>query len=347
MTPEIALTGISARVFARCCGAALLALTLLAGCERQPPPTVVLYTSVDEEFARRVVADFERETGIRVQAKYDSEAGKTTGFLMLLRREAANPRCDVWWSSEIYGTIELADEGVLAEYDSPAAADLDPAWRDPGHRWTATAARARVLAFHTGRVNAAEVPTDLRQLAEPQWARRLAIANPQFGTTRGHLATLFLLWGDEPGRAFLTALRDGGVKLADGNAHAVRLLAAGEVDLCLTDTDDVWVAQERGVPVDLVYPTATADSGPLWIPCTTALVKGGPNPEAGRRLIDYLVSAKVERALAETDSRNVPVRPGLREELKLPGPAPEAADYTRSVQALPQAMEAARDILLR
>ena len=332
----------------------MLALPLFAppiGCGRDskpPAPTsVVIYTSVDQRFARDVLARFERDTGIRVDLLPDTEAGKTTGFLHRLQREAARPRCDVWWSSEVFGTIELARAGILEPYQSPAAADIPPAWKDARHRWTALAARARVLAFNTQRLRREELPATWGELAAPAWASRLVIANPQFGTTRGHLAAMFATWGREPTDKFLQALRDAGAQVADGNAHAVRLVASGAADLCLTDTDDVWVARQRGEPIDLVYPRLIPEGPIVWIPCSVARIRGGPNPAAARQLIDFLVSPEAERALAESDSRNVPVRADVRKALGLTGPAPEPLDFERVADALPQSTRLARDILLK
>jgi iron(III) transport system substrate-binding protein len=334
-------------------------LLVPAGCERAPrqdaasrpaPPAaarLVVYTSVDEVFARAVLEEYTRKSGVRVDAVFDSEAGKTTGFLHRLRREAARPRCDVWWSGEVFGTIELAREGLLDPYDSPAAADIPGAWRDAQQRWTGCAARARVLAFDPGRFSADRLPPTWVELVQPDWAARTAIANPQFGTTRGHVAALFAYWGPERARSALESLRDAGARLADGNSHAVRLVIARAAEVCWTDTDDVWVNQRRGAALDLVYPRLADDLPVMWVPCTVAVVKDGPGGPAAARLVDYLVSAEVELALARSDSRNVPVRVGLRAELGYDGPAPEPLDFERVTDALPEAMAAARDILLR
>ncbi len=240
-----------------------------------------------------------------------------------------------------------ARAGLFEPYASPAAADIPPAWKDPDQRWTGLAARARVLAFNTTRLSADQLPRTWRELSDPRWAARLAIANPQFGTTRGHVAAMYAAWGPEETRAFLQGLRDAGTQIADGNAHAVRLVASGAADLCATDTDDVWAAQARGEPIGLVHPRLTPDGPIVWIPCSVAMVRGGPNPAAARKLFDYLVSADVERLLARSDSRNVPVRPALCTELNLPPPWPEPLDYARIAAMIEPATDLSREILLR
>ena len=49
-----------------------ITLALAAACDRHPSVTV--YVSADEDVARPVIERFERNTGIRVDAKFDSEA---------------------------------------------------------------------------------------------------------------------------------------------------------------------------------------------------------------------------------------------------------------------------------
>lgn len=333
-----------------------IALCLLAqGCERNPQiPELVAYVSVDQPFAERILADFTKSTGIRVRAAYDSEAGKTTGLVRKLMRESSAPLCDVFWSSEVFGTIELARAGVLEPCDSPGAADIPMGWRDAAHRWTGCAARARVIAFPADRPVPDERSRSWESLAEGSHPGTLAIANPLFGTTRGHFAALLSTWGRDRTIAYARQLRDSKALLADGNSHAVRLVAAGQADWCWTDTDDVWAAQRNGARLGMAYPKLS-EGGPIWIPCSVSLIRGAPHKTEARRLVDYLVSAAVEEALARSDSHNVPVRTALRERLAseaslhpyFEGIVPSPMEYERIADAMSESSELVREAILR
>jgi iron(III) transport system substrate-binding protein len=308
--------------------------------------TVVVYCSVDDVLARQILGEFTASTGIRVQAKYDTEAGKTTGLLNTLLAQRDRPRADVFWSSELFGTIRLATEGLLATYDPPTAVDVPQRFRDRGRRWTAFGLRGRVLAFDPARLPKKDVPQRWADLAEARWKGQVALANPLFGTTRGHIAAMFALWGDEQATAFLQALANNDVRIADGNAAAVRMLVRGEVLLAATDTDDVWAAQARSESIDLVYPDM-GDGGTLWIPNSVAMIAGGPNPQSARRLADFLCSQRAEQMLAESPSGNLPVRPALAAKLNMSVPGQSSIDYAAIAEALPRADAVAREILLR
>jgi len=101
-----------------------LVVLSLAGCGKEKPAAqqeVVVYTSLDKVFSQPVLEEFERKTGIKVKAVYDSEATKTTGLVNRLIAEKANPRADVFWNSETGRTIVLKQKGLLAPHKSPSA----------------------------------------------------------------------------------------------------------------------------------------------------------------------------------------------------------------------------------
>lgn len=307
----------------------LLFAAFLAGCTFRigdDEPQVVLYTSVDQQIARPLVAAFQEQTGVRVLPRYDTELTKTTGLVQRLRSEAERPACDVFWSSEVFHTIRLADEGLfepvtdlISERDGEAAAALGEvlaAWpdryRDPEGRWYAFGLRARVIAFNTRQVEKEDVPRDVFALAGAAWKDKVVMAQPSFGTTGGHVASWFALLGAQRAKQFLEELEANGVRLVGGNSQAVEEVAYGRAQLCLTDTDDVWAAQRNEWPVDLVY-ARHGDQGPLLIPNTAARVRGGPNPEQASRLLAFLLSKETEEHLARSDSHNIPVRDKLAE----------------------------------
>lgn len=327
----------------------LPALLLLAGCRSTqsastattaPSGVVVIYCSVDRSFAEPLIDAFEKETGIEVSARFDTEAGKTTGLVNKLLSERSQPRADVWWSSEVFGTVELADAGVLAPYRPAAAQDIPAMFVDPDGMWTAFGLRGRVIAFDPQRTQRDEVPMSWADLATPAYQGRVAMADPRFGTTRGHFAAMLSAWGDAAFAAFLQGLKGNGVVRADGNSHAVLLLAQSRVDFAATDTDDVVVAKARGDSIDAVYPDMTSPDGKtvlkgtLWIPCSVALVNGARNEEAARRLIDYIASARMEAALYASDSRNVPVRGELRAKLGIDDIEAAKIDYRAAARVM-------------
>lgn len=332
-----------------CLGLLVSAVHLASGCSRRPADqteTVVLYTSVDEPFAREVVAEFEKQTGIRVQLVTDTEAGKTTGLVRKIEAERDNPRADVFWSSELFNTILLADAGLLDEYRPPAEGIPDR-YKDPKGRWTAFGTRGRVICYNTERVQEDELPKTWHELVDSKWSGKLAVADPRFGTTTGHVAAMYELWGEQEYVEFLQQLhRTTNGVLMDGNATVARRVGSGEMLIGATDTDDVFARQARDEPIDMVFPDM-GDGGTLLIPNSVALVTGAPHPQAARKLIDFLTSATTERMLAQSESANYPVREDLRRELEMETPAETQVSFDAIAKALEPALRLVSEHLLQ
>jgi iron(III) transport system substrate-binding protein len=292
---------------------ALLATVVLVGalaCKSKPAPSdVVVYTSVDQVFSEPILRAFENKSGIKARVVFDTEEAKSTGVLNRLIAEAARPQADVFWSGDPVRPFVLVKRGLVEPYLSPAATGLPSGFRAADGTWTGFAARARVLLVNKNKLPAGTSPRSIRDLASSSWRGQAAIANPLFGTTTMHVAALFSAWGDDEGKKFLQALKANGTRVASSNGEVKRLVVAGEVVFGLTDTDDANEALKEGAPVAVVYPDQDG-MGTLVMPTTAALIRGGPHAGNGRKLIDHLVDAEVERRMAES-AAHMPLRPGV------------------------------------
>jgi iron(III) transport system substrate-binding protein len=276
-------------------------------------PTVTVYVSTDRVFAEPVLREYERRTGIVVNAVYDTEETKSTGLANRLIAERTRPQADVFWSNEPVRTLVLKSRHVLAPYRAPQAAGLPQTLVDPEGYWTGFSARIRVIAYNTRLVKADEAPQSVFDLADPRWKGEIAIADPRFGSTSFHVAALYALLGDEKADDFFRRLKANGVRIVDGNSVVRDLVVRGEVKVGLTDTDDVNVAIEDGQPIAMVLPDKDGLGVPV-MPNMVSLIANAPHPEQGRKLIDYLLSADVEGMLAQSDAVQIPLRAGV------PGP---------------------------
>lgn len=272
-------------------------------------PTVVVYVSHDQVFSEPILKDFERDTGIKVRAVYDTEESKSTGAMNRLIAEKHNPQADVYWANEPIRAEVLRQQGLAAAYVSPNAAGIPAAFKDPNGYWTGFAARARVLIANS---SAAAKPSSIRAYTDPQWRGKAVIANPLFGTTTTEIAALFVLWGDDRARAFMDGLRANGVKLSPSNGDSADLVARGEFAFSLVDSDDAVNRMRQHQPVELVYPDqGSADVGTFIVPNAAVLVAGAPHPDLARKLIDYLLSKDTERKLAFSDAAQIPLHSGV------------------------------------
>ncbi|HWG44430.1 MAG TPA: extracellular solute-binding protein [Gemmataceae bacterium] len=314
-----------------------LIVALCCGCPRSEP-RVVLYCAQDEEFAVPLLDEFRQRHGLPVAPKYDTEADKSVSLYQELVSEKNRPRCDVFWNNEILSTIRLQQQGLLESYESPVAKPYPAEAKAADHTWHAFATRARILLVNTRLIAEKDRPYSLLDLTAARWRGRAAMARPQFGTSATQAACLFQVLGSERAKTYYLDLKKNGIHIAPGNKQVAEWVGKGrtpqgkEVVVGVTDTDDAMAEVQAGHDVAIVYPDrdAPADSkmGTLFIPNTLAILKGSPNPEGARRLVDYLLSPETEKRLAESESHQIPLNPETKATL------PRQIETPRTVHAM-------------
>ena len=297
------------------------ALAVLAGCGAGeagspqaaglPPREVVVYVSADESVARPILAAFERDTGIQVRARFDTEASKATSLAAMLKAERNAPRADCVWSGEALTTADLAAHGVLAPHRGLRADRISDGCRGRSGRWYGFAARPRVLVYRPSVTDRSALPSSWWHVAHGTWSGTLAMADPRFGTTRGHLISMSMM-PEGRGDAWIDALADRSpLVLSGGNAAVVDAVWRGEASIGMTDEDDVRAARAQGADVEcMVLPIASGDdpsSGSAMTLSTVARVADGPNPDEAAIFVEWMLSPRVEAWLSASRSGNAPV----------------------------------------
>jgi iron(III) transport system substrate-binding protein len=314
---------------------ALLFVALCLGCGRRDQEEVVVYTSVDQVFAEPILNDFERETGIKVKAVFDTEETKSTGVLNRLIAEANNPQCDVFWSGDPVRANVLKQRGISQPFSPKAAQTIPPHFIDNDQHWTGFSSRARVLIYNTNLLPPDRVPTSIFDLTKEEYRGKVTIANPLFGTTSFHLAAIFAELGDEEAKKWLNDLKANNVVIATSNGDVKKRVSTGEVWCGLTDTDDANEAMKEGAPVNIVF-LGQEGIGALIIPNTVSLIKDSPNPDHAKRLVDYLISRESQVKLARSSaqmplSKGVEVPEGV---FSLDSVKPMRVDYDKASKKL-------------
>lgn len=290
-------------------------LVTVCGCRRSEAPStrareVVVYTSVDDVFARPIAEKFENETGILVRLVPDTEETKSTGLLNRLIAEKDRPQADVFWSGDPIRAAILKAKGVSMPYRPPQAEGLPARFSDPQHYWTGFSARARILIYNTDKVLRGEEPRSIMDLLDPRFRGQACIANPLFGTMSMHAAALFVVLGEKKARDFFKDFAANGGKMLSSNGEVRRRVANGEFAVGITDTDDANVARLEGKPIGIAYPDQEG-LGTLVVPNCAVLIARGPHPEEGQRFIDFLLTPDIEEALARSAAAQMPLRPGV------------------------------------
>jgi ABC-type Fe3+ transport system substrate-binding protein len=192
---------------------------------------------------------------------------------------------------------------------------------------------------NTRLVGEGERPRGLLELTEPRWQGKVVMARPQFGTSSTQAACLFEVLGPERAREYYRGLKANGVQVAPGNKQVAEWVGQGRTPrgdvaaVGVTDTDDALGEIEVGQPVAMTFPDRERKGndrmGTLFIPNSLGILKGGPNPEGARRLVDYLLGPEVERRLAESAGHQIPLNPEVTARLPASLETPATAHAMR------------------
>lgn len=267
----------------------VLMLMGVAACRPALPDSgageVVLYCAQDQVVAEPLLAEFTRQTGIRVRTVFDSEAVKTVGLANRLLAERSHPTAEVFWGNEELRTRQLAAAGVFR---------CPEGWWSFGRRTRCWVVRSGASGPVDRSGQPLAPPASLTALTNAAWRGQISMAFPLFGTTATHFLALRQHWGPERWRTWCKALFENQPFLEEGNSHVVRRVARGEALIGLTDSDDVQAARREGLSV-MELPL---DDLTLFMPNTVALVGrlGGTRPQA-ESLVTFLRSPEVEARL--------------------------------------------------
>ena len=288
--------------------AGFIPMSFIVGCGQKDSNEVVVYVSEDQVFSEPILKDFEADTGIRVMAVFDTEETKSTGVMNRLIAEKGNPQADVYWANEPIRAIVLKQKGISEKYYSPSSDGIPDSFKDPQGYWTGFSARARVLV-----VNAEEeAPSSILAYIDEKWKNKGVVANPLFGTTTSWVASLFTIWDEDKAGNFMEKMKQNGTKMSTSNGESTMLVANKEFVFSLVDSDDATNAIRDGKPVHQIYPDQEEGGlGCLVLPNAAVLIKGGPNPENGRKFIDYVLSSQTEHKLAFADCAQIPLHEGV------------------------------------
>lgn len=271
-----------------------LAVSLLAAGSAWAEQHVVLYSANDDTVNKLVADGFAKATGIKVDVV-------STGSGVLVRRitsEAANPQGDVIWG--ISATILRLASPYLQPYPAKGREAVPAQFRDPGDLWLGTNIQVLVIGQNTKAIAEADGPKSWADLLDPKWKGKLAFTDPSNSGFSYAAATLLLSqWGDNDAAWTKMSQLLANAKVLNRSTQVFEGVGSGEYPLGITLEYAGFLWAHNGAPVNVVYPA----EGTHAVVEGTGILKGGPNTDAAKQLVDYLASKDVQEMLLKATFR--------------------------------------------
>jgi ABC-type Fe3+ transport system, periplasmic component len=285
-----------------------LVCLVLATLAYAAPAKVVVYTAHEDSILNALAPRFEKETGIKLE--YVKLA--SGDVINRAKAEAANPQADVIWS--IGGEQLEAESAILAPYTPKEWDKINPVYK-VGTNWLPYTGIMNVFIVNTKMVAADKMPKTWTDLTDARFAKLISSARAdKSGSSYMQLCNTLLVYKDKGWDVYKGIMKNMVVSASSGSVP--KFVNDGEQAVGITLEDNAFRYVQGGGPVKIVYPA----DGTVAAPDGIALLKGGPNPEAGKAFIDWCLSKPVQEYLVDnmfrrsvrTDCKDPPGLPAIK-----------------------------------
>lgn len=285
---------------------ALLAVVLLLAGMATASRGPVIYAIINEQDALALTDLFEQQTDLQSTVL----RGSTGEIVSRVIAERSNPQADIVLGGPSTLHIVLEEEGALEPYLAPGVSDQPPGTFDPEGYWTGWHLTALGIGINTERFERLyddkPYPETWEDLLDPDYHGEIIVTDPVASSTAYLFVQLQLQrLGWDAGWDYLAQLIPSvGQFPSSGNAPT-QLLGAGEYTLGVSYIHMIARNIIQGLPLVLAVPPDT--TGAVGV---VSIVQGGPNTEAARQFVDFLVGTEAQQLFTDV-SLTSPVNPDV------------------------------------
>jgi ABC-type Fe3+ transport system substrate-binding protein len=279
--------------------------------------SVVWYTSlIVNQAVRPLVEAFEKKyPGVTV--KYARGDSGPNAIKVIDEARAGKVVGDVF--DGIATAPPLLKAGLVARFTPSAAGKYPPEMRDPDGRWNALVVYFLTPGINTQMVGKDEIKS-AQDLLNPKWKGKIAWSNDPWSGCAVYVGSVLQTMGEDKGMAFLRALAKQDIINVDATDRAILdQVILGQYPIALSIFNHhAEISAQKGAPV------AWLKTEPISAPFhSIGLVKNAPHPNAGKLLIDFLLSEEGQKTFASVGY--LPAMPSVP--AKVPGLKPEAGGF--------------------
>lgn len=218
-----------------------------------------------------IPTEFFRSGGVKLAQKFEAEV------------QADQVRCSVMDSSLPGIMMDWVDRGLIEEYQSPEAKFFPADVQEPGY-WAPIKALVLCIAYNADIIKPEEAPKTWEEVLDPKWKGAMTMPDAFYSGAALHW---YGAMRKAYGKSFMENLSKQDVLLRQGSGATAETLTTGERPLApMMLLYRVFADIGKGANLEVVIPEAGAPVSYMVI----GLPKGAPNPDAGKKFIDFALS---------------------------------------------------------
>ena len=252
---------------------------------------VVIYGSLESQVVDEVLAGFRKKTGLN--AEYWRASAMSVMNRSMSEYRAGTPLYDIVMNNSDPLVI-MANEGMIAKYDSPTAKKYPKDQIDPRLGPVSRYGIVGVV-FHKGLIKAEDAPKSLDDLVSAKYKGMLVMADPTLHvTTIQWLSSLHKIMPKDRADKFIRDLAAMKPTLVESMLPAAERMANGEFPIALTFVKYAYTAAKGGAPLDYMRVDKLLGDAHFAV-----LSNKAPRPNAGKAFIDYYLDDDNMKILAQ------------------------------------------------
>lgn len=270
------------------------------------PKIVIVYSSVDEGNAKKILDAFTADTGIQAQFVHLS----TGPAIARLKAEAANPQADVWMGAPSENHASAKNDGLTVPHTGGNFASLDAKFKDAEGYWRSFYMNPMALAINKDILarQGAVMPKTWADLLNPAYKGQIQLPSPQTaGTGYNLLASLVVLMGENQAYEYLKKLAPNVQTYTSSGTAPSQGVAVGQSMIGIQFTPAFFQFIDEGHPLEVVFPS----EGVSFEAPGVSIVKGAKNLKAAQALVEWLTSPKGQATLTNAKTYFYPIIPGV------------------------------------
>ena len=284
-----------------------LALFLPAIAQAADP--LVIYSGRKDKFVKPVIAEFTKQTGIKVKI----HSASSTSLINKLKLEGDRTEADLFISNDAGNLQKGSEMGLFVPVSNDVSKYIPQNYRAADNSWIGLSARARVLVVNTNDKGVNFV-NSVFDLADSRLKNKLAITHSANGSYIAGVTVYMDKAGKDKTSNWLKGMKANvGDKVFNKHSKIVKAVASGKKSVGLVNHYYIYrhLAKHPDAPIAIRLPDqGDKGMGVAWNVAGAAIVKHGKNKQAAEKLMHFFVSEQGQKMFAEVN-REYPTSKGL------------------------------------
>lgn len=289
-----------------------LCVFLLFGCSESDPDELVIYSGRSQALVDELVADFKEQTGVNVKVRYGNDAE----LLAVMGEEGDRSPADVYWANTTGALANASQQNMLVTLPDSLLNKPDSYTSSSGE-WVPVTVRFRVMAYNPNNVDPDDLPDSVLDLPQMEEFEGRIGWTPTYSSFYDFITAMRLTEGDDIARNWLQDMIDLNPKAYSSNTPMVQAIAAGEIDIALTNhyyilrmkqggeegeyEDHEHYGEEDPNPKASIdtYHFASGDIGNLALVTGAAQLQTADSEELAQQFLSFLLSQQAQEFAAQ------------------------------------------------